>query len=134
MRGFGRRNVVFFCGFPDPEVKLNWSLMPEVPALSVRTTTLPLDVCVPSPVVNDTAPPLKLCPFPAVTEKYPPIAPVVELANPEVTSITPPTLLCAVVSPAETIMSPPLYVLPDPMDNNISPPLPFVAAPVNKLK
>ena len=34
----------------------------------------------------------------------------------------------------ETIMSPPLYVLPDPMDNNISPPLPFVAAPVNKLK
>ena len=46
----------------------------------------------------------------------------------------PPTFAFAVVSPAETIMSPPLYVVPDPIDNNMSPPLPFVALPVNILK
>jgi hypothetical protein len=43
-----------------PEVKLKWPLTPLVPALSVRTTTEPLDVAVPSPVVRDTAPPVKL--------------------------------------------------------------------------
>jgi hypothetical protein len=32
------------------------------------------------------------------------------------------------------MISPPLYVLPEPIDNKTSPPLPFVALPVNRLK
>ena len=43
-----------------PDVKLKCPLTPLVPASSVCTTTLPLDVAVPSPVVSETAPPVKL--------------------------------------------------------------------------
>ena len=101
--------------------------------MSVRTTTDPLEVAVPSPVVKDTAPPVKLCPRPPAAEKYPPMAAVVELAMPDVTEIDPPRTVLAVVSPADTTMSPPSKVLPDPMDSRKSPPLPAVALPVNIL-
>ena len=50
--------------------------------------------------------------------------------SPAVNVIFPPTLLAAVVSPAEKTISPPLPVVPAPTEVMIEPPFPFVALPV----
>ena len=61
------------------------------------------------------------------------MAPVDDSAYPAVKEIDPPTLLFAVVKPADTMISPPVYFVPEPMESKKSPPLPFVALPVNML-
>ena len=51
-------------------------LTPFVPALDDPTTTAPLDVAVPAPVVSDTAPPLMSALLPDATDTSPPTPPV----------------------------------------------------------
>ena len=57
-----------------PDVNDNIPLTPVVPAFTVCNTIAPLDVCVPSPVLNDIAPPVNGSLSPATPRISPPLS------------------------------------------------------------
>ena len=62
--------------FDVPELNTSIPLAPPAPPFALRITTLPLLVCVPSPLISTSAPPVDIVLRPASTLAAPP-APLV---------------------------------------------------------
>jgi hypothetical protein len=89
---------------------------PAVPPVADWMTKLPLEVAVPKPVESDNAPPDEEVPIPDATSTNPPAPAVLPSPLPDVILSDPPRALEALVSPATSLTSPALPVLPDPTE------------------
>ena len=71
--------------FDVPELNTSIPLAPPAPPFALRITTLPLLVCVPSPLINTSEPPVRIVLRPPITLATPP-APLVPLPTLTVTA------------------------------------------------